>query len=326
MGAAHVVGGTARRVGTSARDLDPALRRDGIGLTLIGLAVVVAASEWWGLSGPVGRAGARHRRRDLGPGRAGPADRARRARRPAVAPSRAGQRRQPPRHRAGRADLLRDRPGPPLPAPAHPAGRLRAGCATPEAWSASWPPARWRLRSPATAPSRCCCSSGGSACWSSPRRRSTPSRTGCSSCAIGCSTTAAAPGDESDQAAADLPPNGVKATGGRRGLRRRPCCPGSARAGPAPPRTPPTATRPGPGTRPSRRPLEKAEREANERAGLRPGQRKPLAEPEPGVLGRPVRAVLAQSGRRRPGGEGPACRRRPSRSRRGSSSWPWPAT
>ena len=56
MGAAHVVGGTARRVGTSARELDPELRRDGLGLTLIGLAVVVAASEWWGLSGSVGRA------------------------------------------------------------------------------------------------------------------------------------------------------------------------------------------------------------------------------------------------------------------------------
>ncbi len=30
-------------------------RRDGVGLTLIGLAVVVAATEWWGLPGPVGR-------------------------------------------------------------------------------------------------------------------------------------------------------------------------------------------------------------------------------------------------------------------------------
>jgi S-DNA-T family DNA segregation ATPase FtsK/SpoIIIE len=56
MGLAHVVGGSARRIGTSARDLDPALRRDGIGLTLIGLAVIVAAGEWWGLGGPVGRA------------------------------------------------------------------------------------------------------------------------------------------------------------------------------------------------------------------------------------------------------------------------------
>ena len=55
MGVAHMVGAGARRVGHSARDLDPELRRDGIGLALIGLAIVVAASEWWGLAGPVGR-------------------------------------------------------------------------------------------------------------------------------------------------------------------------------------------------------------------------------------------------------------------------------
>jgi S-DNA-T family DNA segregation ATPase FtsK/SpoIIIE len=54
LGIAHLVGGLARRIGTSARDLDPAHRRDGIGLTLVGLAVVVAAVEWWGLRGPVG--------------------------------------------------------------------------------------------------------------------------------------------------------------------------------------------------------------------------------------------------------------------------------
>src|SRR4051794_3631050 len=49
LGVAHVVGGLARRIGSSARDLDPAHRRDGIGLLLIGLATVVAAVEWWGL-------------------------------------------------------------------------------------------------------------------------------------------------------------------------------------------------------------------------------------------------------------------------------------
>ena len=54
MGVAHLVGGTARRIGHGARDLDPAHRRDGIGFTLIALAVVVAAREWWGLAGPVG--------------------------------------------------------------------------------------------------------------------------------------------------------------------------------------------------------------------------------------------------------------------------------
>src|SRR3954464_4474723 len=55
MGAAHLAGGTARRIGSGARDLDPAHRRDGIGLTLLALAVVVAAREWWALDGAVGR-------------------------------------------------------------------------------------------------------------------------------------------------------------------------------------------------------------------------------------------------------------------------------
>ncbi len=56
MGGAHLVGGTARRIGHGARDLDPAHRRDGIGLTLVGLALVVAAREWWGLPGSFGDA------------------------------------------------------------------------------------------------------------------------------------------------------------------------------------------------------------------------------------------------------------------------------
>jgi DNA segregation ATPase FtsK/SpoIIIE, S-DNA-T family len=54
MGTAHLAGGTARRIGHSARDLDPAHRRDGLGFTLIALAVVVAAREWWALDGLVG--------------------------------------------------------------------------------------------------------------------------------------------------------------------------------------------------------------------------------------------------------------------------------
>src|SRR3954452_24709055 len=54
MGTAHLVGGTARKVGSGARELDPAHRRDGLGLLLIGLAIVVAAREWWGLPGRVG--------------------------------------------------------------------------------------------------------------------------------------------------------------------------------------------------------------------------------------------------------------------------------
>ena len=51
---AHVAGGTVRRIGHSARDLEPEHRRDGIGFFLLGLAVVVAAREWWGLKGTAG--------------------------------------------------------------------------------------------------------------------------------------------------------------------------------------------------------------------------------------------------------------------------------
>lgn len=54
MGAAHLVGGTARSIGGGARELDPAHRRDGLGFFLIGLAIVVAAREWWGLDGRFG--------------------------------------------------------------------------------------------------------------------------------------------------------------------------------------------------------------------------------------------------------------------------------
>jgi S-DNA-T family DNA segregation ATPase FtsK/SpoIIIE len=56
MGLAHLLGGSARKVGQGARDLDPAHRRDGVGLLLVGLAIVVAAREWWGLSGRAGDA------------------------------------------------------------------------------------------------------------------------------------------------------------------------------------------------------------------------------------------------------------------------------
>jgi DNA segregation ATPase FtsK/SpoIIIE, S-DNA-T family len=54
MGIAHVVGGTARRIGHSASELEPEHRRDGMGLFLLALAVLVAASEWWGLKGMTG--------------------------------------------------------------------------------------------------------------------------------------------------------------------------------------------------------------------------------------------------------------------------------
>ena len=43
-------------IGTAARDLDPALRRDGVGLFLVGCAIVIAAEFWFGLPGVVGNA------------------------------------------------------------------------------------------------------------------------------------------------------------------------------------------------------------------------------------------------------------------------------
>ena len=54
LGLAHAVGGGVRRVGHTARDLEPEHRRDGAGLFLVGLAVVVAASVWWQLPGGIG--------------------------------------------------------------------------------------------------------------------------------------------------------------------------------------------------------------------------------------------------------------------------------
>ncbi|MQA87960.1 MAG: DNA translocase FtsK [Streptosporangiales bacterium] len=52
---AHTIGGAVRAIGHSARDLDPQHRRDGLGLAVLGLAIVVAAAVWWRLSGQAGR-------------------------------------------------------------------------------------------------------------------------------------------------------------------------------------------------------------------------------------------------------------------------------
>jgi DNA segregation ATPase FtsK/SpoIIIE, S-DNA-T family len=49
MGIAHVIGGLTRRVGSSARELDPAHRRDGVGLSLVGAGIVIAAAVWWNI-------------------------------------------------------------------------------------------------------------------------------------------------------------------------------------------------------------------------------------------------------------------------------------
>ncbi|MEV6888273.1 DNA translocase FtsK 4TM domain-containing protein [Kribbella karoonensis] len=56
IGIAHLLGSMVRGIGHSARDLEPEHRRDGAGLFLIGLAMVVAAAIWWDLPGSVGNA------------------------------------------------------------------------------------------------------------------------------------------------------------------------------------------------------------------------------------------------------------------------------
>jgi len=53
LGVAHLLGALARSVGSTARDLAPEHRRDGVGLALVGLAVVVASAVWWELPGAV---------------------------------------------------------------------------------------------------------------------------------------------------------------------------------------------------------------------------------------------------------------------------------
>ncbi|MGI9006504.1 MAG: DNA translocase FtsK [Streptosporangiaceae bacterium] len=50
------IGYVARRFGDSARELDPAHRRDGAGLAVLALAVVCAGAGWFRLGSPVGRA------------------------------------------------------------------------------------------------------------------------------------------------------------------------------------------------------------------------------------------------------------------------------
>ncbi len=55
LGLAHGVGAVVRKIGHTARELDPEHRRDGAGLFLIGLAVVIAASVWWRLPGGFGQ-------------------------------------------------------------------------------------------------------------------------------------------------------------------------------------------------------------------------------------------------------------------------------
>jgi S-DNA-T family DNA segregation ATPase FtsK/SpoIIIE len=51
LGIAHAIGAVARKIGRTAHELEPEHRRDGVGLFLFGLAVVVAAAVWWQLPG-----------------------------------------------------------------------------------------------------------------------------------------------------------------------------------------------------------------------------------------------------------------------------------
>jgi S-DNA-T family DNA segregation ATPase FtsK/SpoIIIE len=55
MGLAHAVGFAARAIGRNARDLDPAHRRDGLGLTALGAAILAAAGTWFSAGSTVGR-------------------------------------------------------------------------------------------------------------------------------------------------------------------------------------------------------------------------------------------------------------------------------
>jgi len=53
---AHLIGGTARHLGGGARELDPAHRRDGLGLTCLATALLVAVGAWASAGGPLGHA------------------------------------------------------------------------------------------------------------------------------------------------------------------------------------------------------------------------------------------------------------------------------
>ncbi len=54
LGVAHAVGALFRGIGRGAKGLDPAHRKDGVALLLLGLALIVAAGTWSNLRGPVG--------------------------------------------------------------------------------------------------------------------------------------------------------------------------------------------------------------------------------------------------------------------------------
>jgi len=51
IGIAHIIGAIARGIGRSARDLDPAHRRDGLGLLYLCAAIIIASVIWFDVSG-----------------------------------------------------------------------------------------------------------------------------------------------------------------------------------------------------------------------------------------------------------------------------------
>jgi DNA segregation ATPase FtsK/SpoIIIE-like protein len=55
MALAHTVGAAVRALGRNTRDLDPAHRRDGMGLAVLGLAIIMIAVSWFRLGSVVGR-------------------------------------------------------------------------------------------------------------------------------------------------------------------------------------------------------------------------------------------------------------------------------
>ena len=54
IGLSHAMGGGARKVGDGVRGVDPSVRQSVAALAWLGLAVVIAAREWFGWSSPVG--------------------------------------------------------------------------------------------------------------------------------------------------------------------------------------------------------------------------------------------------------------------------------
>jgi DNA segregation ATPase FtsK/SpoIIIE, S-DNA-T family len=55
MALAHAVGAAVRALGRNTRDLDPAHRRDGLGLAILGLAIIMIAVSWFRLGSMLGR-------------------------------------------------------------------------------------------------------------------------------------------------------------------------------------------------------------------------------------------------------------------------------